>query len=182
MTLDPAGFRQIMSQYPTGVAVVATAVGDRIHAMTVGSFTSVSLEPPLALFCLANRAHLASLIAPGLRFSVNFLRADQPALSTYFAGSWKEPAPPPHRFVAWRDVPRLEGVAATLRCGVVSIVAAGDHQVVIGEVLDSHLGLAPRDPLVFFDRRYHSLDSTSGAAAPELDSPDPSAQVFHETW
>ncbi len=182
MKPDPAAFRAAMSQYPTGVAVIATADGEGIHAMTAGSLTSVSLDPPLVLFCLSRRARMATLLSPDRRFSANVLRADQRALSTWFAGSWKEPVAPPHRFVPWRDVPRLEGVVATLGCLVTSIVDAGDHLIVIGSVTDIHQGPGPREPLVFFDRRYHSIDAGSAEAAPELDSPEAQAQLFHEPW
>ncbi len=180
MTLDPGLFRQALSQYPTGVAVVAISVEGGVRAMTVGSFTSVSLDPPLGLFCVAKRAKLAEAIEPGRAFSVNVLRADQQALSTYFAGAWKEAKAPPHRLVPWGEVARLEGVAASFAGRVASVVEGGDHLIVIGAVTEVHRGLAPIEPLVFFDRRYHRVDDGAGEAAPELDRPDTSAQLFHE--
>lgn len=182
MTIDAAAFRSAMSQYPTGVTVVATPAGDGVAAMTVGSFTSLSLDPPLVLICIANASRMADMLTPGRGISINMLRAESPALSTYFAGSWKEPAPPPHRFVPWSGVPRLEEASVALACRVTAVHDGGDHRVVVAEVLDIHQGLAPRAPLVFFNRRYHGVDAGTGQAAPELDRPDPSAQLFHEPW
>ena len=108
--MNAGDFRQAMSQYPTGVSVVGMADPDGVQAMTVGSFTSLSLEPPLVVICVGRQARMAPRLVREARFSVNVLREDQGALSTYCAGSWKDLAPPPHRFVPWHDVPRLEGV------------------------------------------------------------------------
>jgi flavin reductase (DIM6/NTAB) family NADH-FMN oxidoreductase RutF len=184
VTLDSAALRSALSHYPTGVAVVAVAADGGVRAMTVGSFASVSLEPPLGLFCVAKRARLAEVVSVGRPFSVNVLRSDQRALSTYFAGAWREKMPPPHRFVPWADVARLEGAAVSLAGRVATVVGddAGDHLIVIGRVNAVHRGLAPIEPLVFFDRRYHTVDGGRGEAAPELDPAETSAQVFHETW
>jgi flavin reductase (DIM6/NTAB) family NADH-FMN oxidoreductase RutF len=182
MTPDGGKFRAALSQYPTGVSVIAVAVEAGVHGMTAGSFTSVSLEPPLVLFCVGKRARLAALIRLESRFSVNVLRVESQALSTYFAGSWKGPTPPPHRFVPWAEVPRLEEAALALACRTTALIEAGDHWVVVGEVLDFHLGLAPRDPLVFFDRHYHRVGGGGGEAPAELEPPETPAQLFHEAW
>jgi len=183
VTVDPAALRAALSQYPTGVAVVAVAADGGVRAMTVGSFASVSLEPPLGLFCVSKRARLAEVVAAGRPFSVNVLRSDQRALSTYFAGAWTGEKPPPHRFVPWGEVARLEGAGVSLAGRVASVIGdqAGDHLIVIGQVDAVHRGLAPIEPLVFFDRRYHTV-AGGGEAAPELDAPGTSAQLFHETW
>ncbi len=179
--MNPAEFRQVMSQYPTGVSVVATAADDGVDAMTVGSFSSLSLDPPLVVVCVGRTARMASRFEAGSSFSINVLRDDQAALSTYFAGSWKEPTPPPHRFVRWHEVPRLEGVVMTIAVRVTTVSDGGDHLMVVAEVVGTHLGVAPRSPLVFFDRRYQRLDPGPGDAAPELDQPG-AARLFHEPW
>lgn len=179
--MSPAEFRQAMSQYPTGVSVVATAADEGVEAMTVGSFTSLSLDPPLVVICVGRAARMAPSFVAGLPFSINVLRDDQAALSTYFAGSWKDPTVPPHRFVRWNDVPRLEGVVMTLAVRVITVSDGGDHLVVVAEVAETHVGVAPRSPLVFFDRRYQRLDSGPGDVAPELDQPG-AARLFHEPW
>jgi flavin reductase (DIM6/NTAB) family NADH-FMN oxidoreductase RutF len=180
MTIDPSLFRQLLSQLPTGVTVVAVSVDGGVRAMTVGSFTSVSLDPPLVLFCVAKRAKLAAAIDTGRSFSVNVLRAEQQPLSTYFAGSWKAPTSPPHRLVPWGATTRLEGAAVSLSARVASVVDGGDHLIVIGAVDDVHRGVGPIEPLVFFDRHYHTLDLGAGEAAPELEARDGSAQLIRD--
>jgi flavin reductase (DIM6/NTAB) family NADH-FMN oxidoreductase RutF len=182
MSLDPTAFRAALSQYPTGVTVVAIAAEGGVHAMTAGSFGSVSLEPPLGLFCVSKRARMAGMVEVGRAVTVNVLRADQRALSTFFAGAWKEAKAPPHRFVPWEGAARLEGAAASFGGRVATLVESGDHLVVIVGIEALHRGLAPIEPLVFFDRRYHTVDSGAGEAAPELDDPSPGAQLFHDSW
>ena len=182
MPFDSAAFRQAMGQLPTGVAVVALSEEDRIHAMTVGSFTSLSLDPPLVLACIGSRARMAPMFAAGQVFSANVLRGDQRALSTWFAGSWHGETPPPHRFLHWEGTPRLEGSVLSLACRVTQVVEAGDHLIVIGRVQAIHLGLTPRAPLVFFDRRYHQVDGGTGDRAPEIEAQDEGPQAFYELW
>ena len=182
MTFDSAGFRQSMSQLPTGVAVVALAEEDAIHAMTVGSFTSLSLDPPLVLACIGGRARMAPLFEVGRMFSANVLRNDQAALSTYFARAGMAETPPPHRFLPWEGSPRLEGSVVSLACRVDQIVPGGDHLIVIGRVQAIHLGLTPRDPLIFFDRRYHRVGAGAGDQAPEIEAQEEGPRAFYEMW
>jgi len=182
MTFDSTAFRQALSQLPTGVAVVALAEEDEIHAMTVGSFTSLSLEPPLVLACIGNRAHMAPLFTVGRMFSANVLRSDQAALSTYFARAGSSEQRPPHRFLPWEGSPRLEGAALSLACRVHLVVPGGDHQIVIGEVRGIHLGLTPRDPLLFYDRRYRRVDGEVGDQAPEIEAQEEGPRDFYEMW
>jgi len=184
VTIEPAAFREALSQYPTGVVVLAISDGSGVQGMTIGSFTSLSLSPPLVLLCVGKQARMASLLTPGRRCSVNVLRADQQALSTYFAGSWKEASPPPHRFVEWGEVHRLEGAALVLGGKIDATFEGGDHLVVTIAVADRNLGLPPRDPLLFFDRRYCQVDPARGAEAPDLERAGGSApaQLFHDAW
>ena len=182
MTVDSGRFREALSQYPTGVAVVALAGPDGVRAMTAGSLTSVSLDPPLVLFCVAKAARFAALVAPGVDLSFNVLRSEQRPLSTYFAGGWTEPVPPPYRFVPWAKTARLEGAAGSLAARITQVLEGGDHLIVVGEVLDIHRGLAPIVPLIFFGRRYHGIDAGAGSAAPEIDSAEGSAQLFYDPW
>lgn len=184
MTVDPATFRKGLSYYPTGVSVVSIAGPDGVQGMTVGSLSSVSLEPPLVLFCVAEAARLAPLLVVGRDVSINVLRADQSVLSTYFASGWKEPVPPPHRFVPWggKAFARLEGAAVALAARITAINPGGDHSIVICQVSDIHVGLTPIEPLIFFDRRYHGVDTGPGGQAPELDARSGASQLFHDPW
>jgi flavin reductase (DIM6/NTAB) family NADH-FMN oxidoreductase RutF len=168
MSTDARTFRDTIALFATGVAIVIAEVDDQVHAMTANAITSLSLDPLLVLFCPGKRAQLAQHLARMPRFTINFLREEQQALSTYFAGGWQESAPPPFRFVPSAAGPRLQGALATVGCETERVSEAGDHWVVIGRVTLLHRGVAPHRPLLFFRGKYHAMDFSEGVAAPDL--------------
>jgi flavin reductase (DIM6/NTAB) family NADH-FMN oxidoreductase RutF len=166
--IDPRTFRNALGRLATGVSVVAVEVNDGLHAMTANAVCALSLMPPQVLFCPKKAGRLAHLLPQAERFTVSFLREDQQALSTYFAGAWKEPRPPPFRFVRDHDAPRLEGSLAALVCNKESIHDGGDHLLVVGQVVALHQGLEPQYPLLFFNGKYQTMERTGGKEAPPL--------------
>ena len=167
MSIDRRIFRQTVGCFATGVTVIAADVDDDVKAMTANSFTSLSLEPPLVLVCIGKHTKTGQQIQAADRFSINILRHDQEALSTFFAGDWQEPEPPPFQFERWNDWARLDRCAAAMGCVRHAIYEGGDHWIVVGRVLALHRGAEPRKPLVFFDGRYARLDN-GGGPAPDL--------------
>lgn len=161
-------FRDTMGLFASGVAVVALHAGTEVHAMTANAVSSLSLEPMLLLFCPARRARLSPYLAVGVPFSLNVLRAEQQAISTFFAGTWQPRSPPPFRFVPMGAAPRLEGSLASIGCTVRSISDGGDHLMVVGEVLQLKQGIAPHQPLLFYRGRYAGLEPGAATAAPDL--------------
>jgi len=157
MPIDARAFRQTVGQFVTGVTVVAADLDGAVRAMTANSFTSLSLDPPLVLFCVGKTAHLGQLIHSATGFSVNILQQDQQPLSTYFAGGWKEEAPPPFTFNPWEGGPLLVGSAAALGCSVYAVHEGGDHWIVVGEVLALYRAPQSGAPLVFSGGRYAAL-------------------------
>lgn len=195
MSLDPRLFRNTIGLFATGVTVIVTQVGDEVRAMTANAVSSLSLDPMLILFCPGKKAHLSESLEAMTGFSVNILRDEQQALSTYFAGGWKEPAPPPFRFVpaeaappsggqtSFAPAPRLEGALASLQCEKQEIIDGGDHWIVIGRVVALHQGIEPRKPLLFFAGQYRSVDFTVAAPAPDLANvEDEPAHIFYDPW
>lgn len=176
---DTRRFRDTMGLLCTGIAVIVGQLDDEVLAMTVNAVNSLSLEPMLALFCPGKRTRFAQQLESLSDFTINFLRHEQQALSTYFAGGWREPQPPPFRFVPWRCAPRLEGCLASIDCELERIVDAGDHWLVIGAVHDLHIGVAPHRPLLFLQGRYHGVDFGPGEPAPDLNAQDEPPQVFY---
>jgi flavin reductase (DIM6/NTAB) family NADH-FMN oxidoreductase RutF len=182
MKLDPRHFREIVGLFATGVTIVVAEVRGQVHAMTANSVTSVSLEPLLMLFCPSRKARIAQDL-PGLtHFTINILRQDQQALSTYFAGGWKDSAPPPpFRFVDSAAGPRLEGALASVGCSTHSISEAGDHYLVLGEVICLHKGITPLQPLLFVSGKYRRVDFSEGVTAPDLaDVEDEPPHIFYD--
>jgi flavin reductase (DIM6/NTAB) family NADH-FMN oxidoreductase RutF len=157
MSVDSRAFRQTVGQFVTGVTVIAADIGGTIRAMTANSFTSLSLDPPLVLFCVGRHTKMGQLIAEANGFSVNILQQDQQHLSTYFAGGWKEETPPAFTFEAWDGGPLLTGSAAALGCSVETIYEGGDHWIVIGRVIALYRSESAGSPLLFSGGRYATL-------------------------
>ncbi|MGB7220298.1 MAG: flavin reductase family protein [Vicinamibacterales bacterium] len=151
--------RQTVGQFVTGVTVVAADYGGEVHAMTANAFTSLSLDPPLVLFCVGKKAKAGQLIHQASGFCINILQQNQQDLSTYFAGGWKGPTPPPFTFSTWHGTPLLEGSAAALACQLHTIHEGGDHWIVVGRVIAVHRSEEQPQPLVFFGGRYASLEA-----------------------
>ncbi len=146
--LSPEEMRRVLGQFCSGVTVVTGMDGDTPVGFSCQSFASVSLEPPLVLFCPAHTSRSWPLIARSGSFCVNVLAADQQDICAAFAATGGEK----FRDVAWRPShggPTLAGVLATVHCDIEAVHPAGDHDVVIGRVrqLVTH---REAGPLVFF--------------------------------
>jgi flavin reductase (DIM6/NTAB) family NADH-FMN oxidoreductase RutF len=96
MSIDARAFRDTVGQFVTGVTVIATEAEGSIRAMTANSFASLSLDPPLVLFCVGKTAHLSAYIRSAPGFSVNILAQTQRDLSTFLAVGCKNLEP--HEF------------------------------------------------------------------------------------
>lgn len=179
MTLQAKAFREALGLFATGVAVIITEVEGRVHAMTANAVSSLSLDPMLVLFCPAKKARFSDLLPATSRYSINFLRDEQQALSTYFAGAWKDPAPPPFRLVGSGPPRRLEGALASLSCVRRDVLDGGDHWLVIARVESVHRGIEPFRPLIFFRGQYRDIDPGRGAPAPDLAAADEPAQAYY---
>lgn len=157
--MDPAAFRAVMGHFATGIAVVTTATGGRLHGITVNSLASVSLDPLLVLVCIETAARAHGEIQSAGRFGVSLLGAEQEAASRTFAARG-EPESGRLRGVAYRigphGTPLLDGAIATLECSVVRRLDGGDHSIFLGQVLG---GGVERDgePLVYFRGAYRRL-------------------------
>jgi len=155
--IDTREFRQTVGQFATGVTVIAAEIEGAVHALTANSFTSLSLDPPLVLFCVGKGTKTGQLVRVGHRFCVSILHEGQRDLSTYFGGGWKDDDPPPFAFVIWHESPRLEGSAAALSCLVEAIHEGGDHWIVVGRVAAFQRREDGVAPLVFHSGRYMGL-------------------------
>jgi len=160
MSVDSRTFRQTVGRFVTGVTVIAIDVDGEIRAMTANSFTSLSLDPPLVLFCLGKDTKAGHHIRSAPGFSISILREDQRDLSSYFAGAWAvDAAPPPFSFTEWEGGPRLDGCIAALGCRTHAIHEGGDHWIVVGYVMATYRDEDAGEPLVFFGGRYVGLDT-----------------------
>ena len=157
MPVTPDAFRDALACWASGVTIVTSRAGGRVHGMTVSAFSSVSLDPPLVLVCADKTSNTLELLEQGRVFAVNVLAADQQALSVRFASKKDEH----RRFegVSWRrgatGAPLIEGTVASLDCRVVAAHDAGDHVIYVGQVEAAEV--RGGEPLVYHAGLYRGL-------------------------
>ena len=146
-------FRRACGRFATGVTIASVLDSQGApHGLTVSSFTSVSLNPPLILICLGHRVSAIHHFRTATHFGINVLAEDQRALSERFARKGQG------RFdgLAWQPgvngVPLLPGVLAAIECAVHRIVPMGDHDILVGEMV--HMQVNDGEPLLHFRGSY----------------------------
>jgi len=147
--MDAQRFRQVLGSYPTGVTVVTARDAEGTpFGLTVNSFTSVSLDPPLVLVCIDRLASSHDALREAGRFAVNILAREQATLAARFAS---EPSAERFMELEWADGPGGEPVfpdgVAWLSCSLRAVHPGGDHSILVGEV--EALQASDREPLVF---------------------------------
>ena len=159
--LDALEYRRVVGRFATGVTVVTTVADGEHHAMTCNSFTSVSLEPVLVLFCAEKIARFHDVVLTTGTWAVSVLAQGQEHVSRHFAvrgrsleGQFDDL---PHRHGPVTGAAVLEGALAALECRTVSTTDAGDHTVVIGEVLGLGVPDPTGDPLLYYEGRYRAF-------------------------
>ncbi|MDQ2815333.1 MAG: flavin reductase family protein [Actinomycetota bacterium] len=164
--LDPASYRQAAGQFAGGIVVVTTSAG---HAMTVSAFASVSLEPPLVLFCAEKIARLHDKVLAAGSWAVSILAEDAEKTARWLAtrgrpldgqldGVAQHPGPV-------TGAPLLDGALATLECRTAAVYDGGDHSIIVGQVVAvsgpadpaGPAGPALRSPLVHYAGAYRRL-------------------------
>jgi len=156
MALDAREIRNVMGHFATGVTVITTSdITGTPFGLTVNSFTSLSLNPPLVVVCVDKTVDCYSCFDESKVFAVNILSEDQEELSRRFATKGIE------KFagIQWRmgehGLPLLDGVIGTIECKVTRSYEGGDHTLFLGEILSA---TAKGDrPLLFFKGKYHRL-------------------------
>jgi flavin reductase (DIM6/NTAB) family NADH-FMN oxidoreductase RutF len=149
---DPAvALRRTLGMFATGVTVITTLKGEKVHGMTANAFMSVSLDPPLVLVSIDRRTKMCGLLYEGSHYGVSVLCETQSALSDRFAGRAGDGVPEP-RFDVVREAPLVDGALAHFVACVVRSYWGGDHSLFLGRVeyARQHAGA----PLLFHGGRY----------------------------
>jgi flavin reductase (DIM6/NTAB) family NADH-FMN oxidoreductase RutF len=157
--MTPEAFKAAMAELPAGVTVITAWDDDgRPVGATVSAVTSLSLEPPMLLACLATTSDTLRVLRPGSPFAVHILRDGQQDVATCLAGKGADK----FASVSWstgpHGLPHLEGSAVVAACEVHSLVPGGDHVVVLADIrrVDVQQGASP---LVYHRRRMLAVDS-----------------------
>ncbi|CAM3228693.1 flavin reductase family protein [Nocardioides dubius] len=155
--IDPAQLRQVMSAYPTGITVITAAGPDGPVGMTANSFTSVSLDPPLVLFCAALTSSTWPSIRDAEHFTVNLMSARGRETAQRFATSGIDRYAGVAHHAGVTGSPILSDADSHLECVLESTHVLGDHAVAIGRVV----GVGERgtdSPLIFHRSKMHSTE------------------------
>jgi flavin reductase (DIM6/NTAB) family NADH-FMN oxidoreductase RutF len=156
--LNSRSFRQIMGCFATGIAIVTTRDKDGASiGLTINSLTSVSLDPPLVLFCLDRKAHVYKTFKAADGFAFNFLAEGQEDVSRHFADYRHSPRPQHMWDKPQQDHPILRHTLGWMVCRKVKVTKAGDHDIFVGEVIKAHKRTEARDPLLYFHGRYCAI-------------------------
>lgn len=156
MAIDQRHFRDVMGTFATGVTIITTVVEGSAHGITANSFSSVSLDPPLVLFCLGRSSTNFDAFMATDNFAVNVLSAGQDKLSTHFAmfeGDRFEGTD----WSTWETgAPILEGVVSAADCLLEARHEAGDHVIIVGRALRAET-VSDKPPLLYQRGRYAAL-------------------------
>jgi len=149
-------FRRACGRFATGVTIAAATDREGTpHGLTVNSFSSVSLDPPLILICLGHAATSIGIFRRATHFGISVLAAEQRALSERFARKGEDRFDGLEWHLGDTGVPLLAGVLAEIECAVTQRVTAGDHDIFIAEMV--HGRVHRGDPLLYFAGKYRRL-------------------------
>ena len=156
MAIDAQSYKEALARWSSGVTVVTTLAGEVPLGLTISSFTSVSLEPPLVLMCILSRLESHEVFLKSGIFAVNILTTEQIEWGKVFAGMVPEVE---DRFegidytTAVTGCPILPGVSAWMDCKVVHVYDGGDHTIFVGEVLAAEVAEV-QAPLAYHNRQW----------------------------
>ena len=155
MPIDEAHFKKALSHFASGVTVVTTEHDGKAFGMTVASFSSLSLHPPLVLVCIENGVKTHEAIVDSGKFGVSILAHDQAALSSKFASRIPDRFAGVDTIRGTLGIPLLANAITTLECRLTTALPGGDHTIFVGEVEN----ITTRDaaPLLYFRSGYHEM-------------------------
>jgi len=164
--VDGTSLRQVCGMFVTGVTVITAEGAGEAIGTTVNSFTSVSLDPPLVLFCLHRGSRLAPMVRDGGSFVVNFLAGRQEQVAWAFAG--RKPAALENVGYCRSSIgtPVLTDALSFLVCRLVNEFDGGDHLIFLGEVVELGVPRHRREPLVFFGGAMGALEQETPTTYP----------------
>lgn len=157
--VDTQQFKDVMAKIPTAVAVVTSTSDAGFSGVTVSSFGSLSLDPPLAFVSILKEINSHDRLLNADGFAINVLSREHTFFAEQFSGQTPladpEFARVPHRIGAL-GVPLINGCLSWIECRRWAEYQAGDHTLFVGEIVELQLGESV-DPLVYFDREFVEL-------------------------
>ena len=156
--LNDSSFKQAMSRFPSGVVIVTSTNTDgKKYGFTASAFTSVSLEPPLILVCLANSADCYQSFLTNDKFAVNVISPKQHDLAFKFATKGTEKFDGNDFIAGESGLPIIPECIFSLECDVMHRYPGGDHQILVGEV--QYANINEGDPSIWYEGKFRELSN-----------------------
>jgi len=156
LSIESRQLRDALGRFATGVCIVTTNDSQGPLGITVNSFASVSLDPPLILWSLQNNSDLYQAFAAPEHFAINILSKEQEAYSNQYARKDGHLLDPRHYRTGKYGSPIIRDALTTLECVLETSYEGGDHRIIIGRVRDMHTR-PTGEPLLFFSGSYREL-------------------------
>lgn len=156
--IDKTLFRNAVGHFPTGVCLVGIEPDDAApFAMTINSFSSLSLEPPLILWSIQKNSDCYQAVMAAKKFSINILSRDQQALARQYATKGEHGLTREHYSLVDEQAPSIVGASVILQCELYEQYAGGDHDIIVGLVTDILSDDGAGDPLMFYKGGFYDL-------------------------
>lgn len=152
--------RRFMRCVPSPVTIVTAFDGEVMRGMTAGSFTSLSLDPPLVCFNVTKTSRMHRVLTGSAFYAIHVLTDEQADLSEHFALPMVSPAEQFEPVVVRQSpegIPLIDGTLGILRCRSYDVIEAGDHSIFVGEVIGMEQAEEPDRPLLYYQRGYHEV-------------------------
>ncbi len=157
MSIDGRELRDALGRFATGVCLITTVTDTRqAVGMTVNSFSSVSLDPPLVLWCLQDNSDVYDVFATPRYYTINILSSGQEAYSNRYAKKEQHHLDPAHYRQGKYGTPIIRDALVSFECELEKTYDGGDHLIIVGRVRDM-VQRPDGDPLLFFSGRYREL-------------------------
>ena len=167
--VDGKLLRNVCGHFVTGVTVITSGVGEQAAGTTVNSFTSVSIDPPLVLFCLHKESRLHAVVQESGKYVVNFLAGRQERVARNFAARDRAAMTEVNHHASVTGAPVLSDALAFLSCELVDEFRGGDHGIFIGQVVELGVLRTAQEPLIFFRGSLGALEEEPQGVHPIFD-------------
>lgn len=158
MEVHPEYFMEIMSRFVSGVTIISTQDHEgKFFGLTASSFTSLSLDPPLILFCLNSAAKSLEPLLKSKKFAISILAEDQKDISNHFATHKTDKfSNIDYSIGPFSSCPLITGANCLIECSLYANYDGGDHRIIVGKVENLIMG-ASKGPLAYYNRDYRKI-------------------------
>lgn len=158
--VNSQAYKEALGKLPTGISIITTHYKDQLFGFTASSLTSLSLSPPLILFCLSKNAGSFEAFKRNDKFAISILAENQADISKHFASvKFEKFANISYQIGAYSNSPLIRGAICWIECDQIQEYEGGDHIIFIGEVKETKIN-NQLNPLLYFSKNYRKFEQT----------------------